>query len=136
VVLGEFSDVSVAVVLTMAAVGGMGVGNGVILQLASEWVPKQIGLASGVIGAAGGIGGFLLPLWLRTLKEVTGVLSNRVVGICYGYGHCLGHSAAGRMTSMQTQESPGRGGSFFSLTVSGQKNNVKCAMLNDKLIAH
>jgi hypothetical protein len=43
VVLGEFSDVSVAVVLTMAA------GNGVILQLASEWFPKQIGLASDVI---------------------------------------------------------------------------------------
>jgi NNP family nitrate/nitrite transporter-like MFS transporter len=71
-VLGEFTDVSVAVVLTMAAVGAMGVGNGVILQLASEWFPKQIGLASGIVGAAGAIGGFLLPLWLGTLKEVTG----------------------------------------------------------------
>jgi len=71
-VLGEFTHVSVAVVLTMAAVGAMGVGNGVILQLASEWFPKQIGLASGVVGAAGGVGGFLLPLWLGTLKEVTG----------------------------------------------------------------
>jgi len=71
-VLGEFTDVSVAVALTVAAVGAMGVGNGVILQLASEWFPKQIGLASGVVGAAGGIGGFLLPLWLGTLKEVTG----------------------------------------------------------------
>ncbi|TKS62525.1 MAG: Nitrate/nitrite transporter narK [Nitrospira sp.] len=71
-VLGEFTDVHVAVVLTVVAVGAMGVGNGVILQLASEWFPKQIGLASGVVGAAGGIGGFLLPLWLGTLKEVTG----------------------------------------------------------------
>jgi NNP family nitrate/nitrite transporter-like MFS transporter len=70
--LGEFTDVTVAVVLTVAAVGAMGVGNGVILQLASEWFPKQIGLASGIVGAAGGIGGFLLPLWLGTLKEVTG----------------------------------------------------------------
>jgi NNP family nitrate/nitrite transporter-like MFS transporter len=50
----------------------MGVGNGVILQLASEWFPKQIGFASGIVGAAGGIGGFLLPVWLGTLKEVTG----------------------------------------------------------------
>jgi MFS transporter, NNP family, nitrate/nitrite transporter len=70
--LGEFTDVSVAVVLTVAAVGAMGVGNGVILQLVSEWFNKQIGLASGIVGAAGGIGGFLLPLWLGTLKEVTG----------------------------------------------------------------
>ena len=71
-VLGEVTDISVAVVLIVVAVGAMGVGNGVILQLASEWFPKQIGLASGVVGAAGGIGGFLLPLWLGTLKEVTG----------------------------------------------------------------
>ena len=70
--LGEVTDVSVAVVLIVAAVGAMGVGNGVILQLASEWFPKQIGLASGVVGAAGGIGGFFLPLWLGTLKELTG----------------------------------------------------------------
>lgn len=71
-VLGDVADVMVAVVLTVVAVGAMGVGNGVILQLASEWFPKQIGLASGVVGAAGGIGGFLLPLWLGALKEVTG----------------------------------------------------------------
>ena len=71
-VLGEVTNISVAVVMMVVAVGAMGVGNGVILQLASEWFPKQIGLASGVVGAAGGIGGFLLPLWLGTLKEVTG----------------------------------------------------------------
>lgn len=71
-VLGDVSDVRIAVVLIVVAVGAMGVGNGVILQLASEWFPRQIGLASGVVGAAGGLGGFLLPLWLGTLKEVTG----------------------------------------------------------------
>ena len=71
-VLGEVTNISVAVVLMVVAMGAMGVGNGVILQLASEWFSKQIGLASGVVGAAGGIGGFLLPLWLGTLKEVTG----------------------------------------------------------------
>lgn len=71
-VLGEVTGATVAVWLVVVAVGAMGVGNGVILQLASEWFSKQIGLASGIVGAAGGIGGFLLPLWLGTLKEVTG----------------------------------------------------------------
>jgi MFS transporter, NNP family, nitrate/nitrite transporter len=71
-VLGEVTAVTIAAVLMVAAVGTMGIGNGVILQLASEWFPKQMGLASGIVGAAGGIGGFLLPLWLETLKEVTG----------------------------------------------------------------
>jgi NNP family nitrate/nitrite transporter-like MFS transporter len=31
-----------------------------------------MGLASGVIGAAGGIGGFFLPLAMGGLKDVTG----------------------------------------------------------------
>ncbi|NOT23787.1 MAG: hypothetical protein HOP22_13850 [Nitrospiraceae bacterium] len=64
--------VQLTVSFMVAAVGIMGVGNGVILQLASEWFPKQIGFASGLVGAAGGIGGVLLPVWLETLKEVTG----------------------------------------------------------------
>jgi NNP family nitrate/nitrite transporter-like MFS transporter len=38
----------------------------------SERFPKQIGIASGVIGAAGGFGGFLLPLWLGVLKDLSG----------------------------------------------------------------
>lgn len=135
-VLGEFSDVSVAVVLTMAAVGAMGVGNGVILQLASEWFPKQIGLASDVIRGGRWDRRLSLAPLVGDAERGDRVLSNRVVGICYGYGHCLGHGAPGRTTSTQTLESHGSGRSFFSLTVSGQKNNVKCAMLNDKLIAH
>ena len=71
-VLGEVTGAIGAVSLVVVAVGAMGVGNGIILQLASEWFSKQLGLASGIVGAAGGIGGFLLPLWLGTMKEVTG----------------------------------------------------------------
>lgn len=71
-VLGEVTGAIGAVSLAVVAVGAMGVGNGIILQLASEWFSKQLGLASGIVGAAGGIGGFLLPLWLGTMKEVTG----------------------------------------------------------------
>jgi len=61
-----------AVAMLMVTTGAMGFGNGVIFQLVAEWFPKEIGLASGVIGAAGGLGGFVLPVVAGTLKGMTG----------------------------------------------------------------
>lgn len=60
------------VAILTAALTAMGFGNGVVFQVVSDRFPKQIGLASGVIGAAGGLGGFFLPLWLGGLKDLTG----------------------------------------------------------------
>jgi NNP family nitrate/nitrite transporter-like MFS transporter len=71
-IVGLTSTVTIAVGAMVLAVGAMGVGNGVLFQLVSEWFPKEIGIASGVVGAAGGIGGFLLPVWMGLLKESTG----------------------------------------------------------------
>jgi MFS transporter, NNP family, nitrate/nitrite transporter len=62
----------VAVAMMVIATGAMGFGNGVVFQLVAEWFPKDIGLASGVVGAAGGFGGFLLPIVTGTVKGVTG----------------------------------------------------------------
>lgn len=61
-----------AVLMMMVATGAMGFGNGVVFQLVADWFPKEIGLASGVVGAAGGVGGFMLPLIVGTLKGLTG----------------------------------------------------------------
>lgn len=61
-----------AVVMMVIATGAMGFGNGVVFQLVAEWFPKDIGLASGIVGAAGGFGGFLLPIVTATLKGFTG----------------------------------------------------------------
>ena len=38
------------------------------------WFPREIGLASGLVGAAGGIGGFLVPIGFGLLREVRGRL--------------------------------------------------------------
>ena len=62
----------VAVSLMAVAVATMGFGNGVVFQIVSERFQKQMGAASGLIGTAGGVGGFLLPVWLGVLKEATG----------------------------------------------------------------
>lgn len=61
-----------AVAMMVTAAAAMGFGNGVVFQLVAEWFPKEIGLASGVVGAAGGVGGFLLPLVAGMVKEFTG----------------------------------------------------------------
>ena len=61
-----------AVAMMVIATGAMGFGNGAVFQLVAERFPKDIGLASGVVGAAGGFGGFLLPISVVTMKGFTG----------------------------------------------------------------
>jgi NNP family nitrate/nitrite transporter-like MFS transporter len=61
-----------AIAMLIVATGAMGFGNGVVFQVVAEWFPKDIGLASGVVGAAGALGGFFLPLLIGTIKGLTG----------------------------------------------------------------
>ncbi len=70
--VAQLPAVGSAVFLLVCAIGTMGFGNGVVFQVVSDRFPKQIGLASGLIGAAGGFGGFLLPVSLGLLKDITG----------------------------------------------------------------
>ncbi|HKR80132.1 MAG TPA: MFS transporter [Nitrospira sp.] len=70
--VGWLPEPSTSVVLLLTGLAAMGFGNGVVFQVVSDRFPKQMGLASGVIGAAGGIGGFFLPVGLGGLKDVTG----------------------------------------------------------------
>ncbi|WP_455378724.1 MFS transporter [Petrachloros mirabilis] len=65
-------SISMAVAMLILTTGAMGVGNGIVFQLVAEWFPKDLGLASGVVGAAGGLGGFVLPLLMGLLKGVAG----------------------------------------------------------------
>jgi NNP family nitrate/nitrite transporter-like MFS transporter len=70
--VGWLPEAAWGVVFLMAGLAAMGFGNGVVFQVVSDRFSKQMGLASGVIGAAGGIGGFFLPLCLGGLKDLTG----------------------------------------------------------------
>jgi len=49
-----------------------GLGNGAIFQLVPHRWPYKTGLMTGIIGAAGGIGGFYLPAVNGTLYQLTG----------------------------------------------------------------
>ena len=49
----------------------LGIGNGVVYKLVAEYYPKDTGAVGGLVGAAGGLGGFFLPIILGTIKDYT-----------------------------------------------------------------
>jgi NNP family nitrate/nitrite transporter-like MFS transporter len=62
----------IAVALLFAGMGMLGMGNGSVFQLVPQRFPKEIGVLTGIVGAAGGVGGFVLPTVFGKLKELTG----------------------------------------------------------------
>jgi NNP family nitrate/nitrite transporter-like MFS transporter len=56
--------------LTMAFF--LGIGNGAVFKMVPKEFPDATGAATGIIGAAGGLGGFFPPLILGVVKDATG----------------------------------------------------------------
>ncbi len=61
-----------AVVVFVAGTIALGMGNGAVFQLVPLRFRKEIGVVTGLVGAAGGIGGFLLAKALGWSKGATG----------------------------------------------------------------
>ena len=59
--------------LGMAA--AIGLGNGAVFKLVPQYFPQAVGSVTGLVGAAGGLGGFLPPLVLGAIREVTGTFT-------------------------------------------------------------
>jgi NNP family nitrate/nitrite transporter-like MFS transporter len=50
----------------------LGLGTGAVFKLVPEWFPHRVGAVTGVVGAAGGLGGFFPPLVMAAVKSATG----------------------------------------------------------------
>lgn len=50
----------------------VGLGNGAVFKLVPEYFPRSVGAVTGLVGAAGGLGGFFPPLLVGMLYELTG----------------------------------------------------------------
>jgi len=61
-----------ALVTFMAAMLSLGAGNGAVFQLVPQRFRKEIGVMTGLVGMAGGIGGFYLASSLGYAKQLTG----------------------------------------------------------------
>ncbi len=59
--------------LGMAA--AIGLGNGAVFKLVPQFFPKTVGSVTGLVGAAGGLGGFFPPLLLGIVRKQTGSFS-------------------------------------------------------------
>lgn len=59
--------------LGMAA--AIGLGNGAVFKLVPAYFPQSVGAVTGLVGAAGGLGGFFPPLVLGAIRQATGAFT-------------------------------------------------------------
>ncbi|EXG83234.1 nitrate/nitrite transporter [Saccharibacillus sacchari] len=72
-----------AMVIVILFVGMMclGAGNGAVFQLVPQRFGNELGLMTGIVGAAGGLGGYALPMLLGKLYQVTGSYTPGFIGL-------------------------------------------------------
>jgi NNP family nitrate/nitrite transporter-like MFS transporter len=69
--IGMGSAMSAAIVFVIAMLA-LGTGNGAVFQLVPQRFRKEIGVMTGMVGMAGGIGGFYLASSLGLSRQITG----------------------------------------------------------------
>jgi NNP family nitrate/nitrite transporter-like MFS transporter len=93
--------------LTMA--GFLGLGNGAVFKLVPLFFPKSTGAATGIIGAAGGLGGFFPPLVLGIVKDATGEFTIAFVFLVAFTWMCAGMAVALLEPGHDATPGPGNG---------------------------
>ena len=70
--LSMLPSLTLAVTLLVGTMALLGMGNGAVFQLVPQRFAGTVGIITGLVGAAGGIGGFFLPSLLGFAKDRTG----------------------------------------------------------------
>jgi NNP family nitrate/nitrite transporter-like MFS transporter len=73
--VGHAADFAQSLALFLVALAALGAGNGSVFQLLPQRFGKNLGLMTGLVGAGGGVGAFLLATALGWSKGVTGSYS-------------------------------------------------------------
>ncbi len=72
VVLAFGPGMNVITAAFLVTAGVLGLGNGAVFKLVAEHFQRETGVVTGLVGAAGGLGGFFPPLLMGFVKDVTG----------------------------------------------------------------
>src|SRR5262249_5643110 len=83
--IASLPAIELEVSLFVVALALLGAGNGAVFQLVPLRFAREVGVATGLIGAAGGLGGFFLPSLLGFLRDRTGSYASgllMIAGIC------------------------------------------------------
>lgn len=72
-------DLPVATVAFLVMASLLGLGNGAVFKLVAQYFPRNTGIVTGVVGAAGGIGGFFPPMVMGLVRDQTGSYSPGLV---------------------------------------------------------
>ena len=70
--LSTLPPLALMVALVVVGMACFGIGNGSVFQLVPQRFSAEIGVATGMVGAIGGLGGFFLPIPLGNIKQMTG----------------------------------------------------------------
>lgn len=68
----QLPPLGLAVPLLFLIMACLGMGNGSVFQLVPQRFCSRVGIATGILGAAGGLGGFFLPTVVGLLKQSSG----------------------------------------------------------------
>jgi NNP family nitrate/nitrite transporter-like MFS transporter len=68
----------------------LGMGNGAVFKLVPQQFPHSTGSVTGIVGAAGGLGGFFPPLVLGIVKDATGTFTMAFVFLVAFAWMCAG----------------------------------------------
>jgi NNP family nitrate/nitrite transporter-like MFS transporter len=91
--LATVPPLALAMSLMFLTMGLLGAGNGAVFQVVPQRFPREIGVVTGIVGAAGGVGGFILPTLLGGIKEAIGTFGFGFLGfaaVCFGCAVAVG----------------------------------------------
>lgn len=112
IVISTLPPIALVVPVLFLGMGMLGMGNGAVFQIAPQRFPADIELTTGIVGAAGGLGGFFLPSAIGALKDMYGsygtgifcfallVLAGAFLLLEFGVGWSASWPAAARNRTM------------------------------------